>query len=245
MKRVSIILWLLAGFFLFPQTTVVWSEEPSTLYGPRFELGPGAGISSESGKCLWVPDSYQIGMLTAGLRLYKGLGIQGGIEFGRGNKSNAPDSLTYGDNQLQIHKRMNMFSRWAGVRYELPMSVFRSDVMGIHSVYGVVGLYQTDYGVASSQWTNKGVFEQSERSVQFRTAKMTGPYYLFAARWKIDSPDTEGIGSWIGSYGVDLGFRYNANGSITMKHSNIIRPTEELSSFQVFLVVFLKVRLFE
>jgi hypothetical protein len=244
MKRAGVFFWLLTGYVVFFLHSAAIHAESDLLYGPRLEFGPGVGITSENAKVPWASESYQVGMLTAAVRLFKGLSVQGGIEYGRGKKSDV-DSLSYGNYRLQLNNKTYTSSMWAGVRYELPMNIFRKDIMGIHSVYGAAGMCWADYGVKSTEWTNKGVNEQSDRAVQYRTARLSGPYYVLAARWRIDSPDTEGLGSWIGSYGVDLGVRYTTFGTSRMEHPNIVTPPDDFSSFRVFVVGFMKFRLFE
>jgi hypothetical protein len=244
MKRTSAFFWLVTGYVVFSLSNSVIHAQTDPLYGPRLELGPGVGISSESAKTPWASETYQIGMLTVALRLLKGLSVQGGVENGRGSKSDV-DTLSWGNYRLTLNKKTYTSSLWAGVRYELPLSVFRRDIMGIHSVYGAAGMNWADYGVKSTEWTNKGEYEQSEKAIKYRTAHLSGPYYVLAARWRIDSPATEGLGSWIGSYGVDIGVRYNTFGSSRVEHPNIQPPPDNYSSLMVFIVGFFKVRLFE
>ncbi len=214
------------------------------IYGPGIEIGIGMGANLEGEERPWNSDSYTMGLVTASMRIFQGLSIHGGLDYGKGRNSDA-DTLTYGDYRLQLNNKTFLSSYWAGVRYEVPMSFFGKDIMAIHSLYCAAGMTWADYGVQSSKWSYRGESVTNDNVEQFKVVRMTGPYLMAAARWRIDRPDAETQGSWLGSYGIDLGVRYSRLGDHTVEYPNIPAPSGGYTSTQVFLTGFIKIKLFE
>ncbi len=214
------------------------------IYGPGIEIGGGAGFNIEGEETPWNSKNYNLGLVTASIRIFQGLSIQGGMDYGKGKNSDA-DTLTYGDYRLQLNKKTFISSYWAGLRYEIPMSMIGKDIMAIHSVYCAVGMTWADYGVQSSKWTYRDESVTNDNTEQFKVVRFTGPYIMAAARWRIDRQDAEAGGSWLGSYGVDLGVRYSRLGDHTIEHPNIPAPSDDYTSTQIFLTGFIKIKLFE
>ncbi len=233
---------LAAAFALF--TSAAYAED-HPVYGPRFEIGGGLGYSSENLPPQWASKNNRVCLLIGNIRLFKGLAVQGGVDWSNGGKPQA-DSITCGGYRVKINKGTFSGAKWAGLRYEVPMSLLRRDIAGIHSVYGAAGYSWSEMGVQSTEWVYKGVTETTDRERGFRLADMNGPYAILAARWRIDSPETEGRrASWLGAYGLDVGVRYNRYREMDGAYPNIPKASSNYGSYQVFMVGFLKFRMFE
>jgi hypothetical protein len=240
--QAAVVLFILV--FVSPAVLVHAEEDP--VYGSRFEVGGGVGAQIPKNQPRWAPNSYQMGIITASVRVFKGLSLQGGIDYSRGGKP-LSDSLSWGDYRLQINKGTFSSSKWAGVRYELPFSIMKWNIMGIHSIYGAAGMTWTEYGVQSTQWTIKNIPESDESERNFRVADLRGPYGVLAARWHIDRFGDESgeTVSPLGTYGVDLGVRFSRFSESSVRQPNIEKLPSNFSNYQIFLVGFLKFDLFE
>jgi hypothetical protein len=232
-------------FIVFSLSAASVFAEKDPVYGSRYEVGGGVGFQSMNNQPRWVTDSQQMVVITASIRAYKGLSLQGGIDYSRGGKPDS-DSLTWGDYHLKINKGTFSSSKWAGIRYELPLSVVGRNYLGIYSIYGAAGMTWAEYGVQSTQWTNKGVAETDENERNFRVADLRGLYGVLAARWHIDTlgDNPEEDAALLGEYGVDLGVRFTRYNESTLRHSNIEKMPSNFSNYQIFLVGFLKFDLF-
>jgi len=249
MCRIALFVSFMCAVVLLCSVPAVLSaQEPSDrvemIYGPGIEVGVGVGADLEGEARPWNADRYNMGIITAAMRIFQGLSVQGGLDYGRGRNSEA-DTLTYGDYRLKLNKKTFLNSYWAGVRYEVPMSMIGRDIMGIHSVYCAAGMAWADYGVKSSEGSYRGESFTNDNVEQFKVARLTGPYFMVAARWRIDRPDKETTNTLWGSYGVDFGVRYSKLGDHTLEYPNIPAPSGDYTSTQIFLAGFVKIRLFE
>lgn len=219
--------------------------EDDSLYGPRFEMGGGIGISSMSVQPEWVPESDKTGMITASMRLYKGLSVQGGIDWSRGGNPHSK-SISSGDYLIRINEGTFSTSQWAGLRYELPMSVLKRDILAINSFYCAGGLNWSGYGVRSTEWKKDGEQHTADEIRGFTLADINGSYAAIAARWRIDNPESNGItDSWLGAYGIDFGVKYIRYHDTTLAEANVAEVPDDFAKIQFFLVGFLKFRFFE
>ena len=247
-RHISVICFMLAAVLACLVPSVLTAQEPpdrvEMIYGPGIEVGVGVGADLEGEARPWNSDRYNMGIITAAMRIFQGLSIQGGLDYGRGRNSEA-DTLTYGDYRLKLNKKTFLSSYWAGARYEVPMSMIGQDIMGIHSVYFAAGMAWADYGVKSSQGSYRGEAYTNDNVEQFKVARLTGPYFMVAARWRIARPETGTASTLRGSYGVDFGVRYSKLGDHTLEYPNIPAPSGDYTSTQIFLAGFVKIRLFE
>jgi hypothetical protein len=214
-------------------------------YGPRFEIGIGGSFSQEYKTPQWTSASYNSTMISGAIRLYDGLAIQGGVGLGRGGKPYA-DSLSYGkDYILNPDKGTYNTTSWIGLRYELPMRVLKKDIVGIHSIYICAGVCKADYGVRSTSWIYNGNLFVNQSITSFRFSELNGQYASLAARWRIDTGEGENHGSWLGSYGLDLGIKYTRYQDIKPELPDLEKAVPGFNNLQIFVTGFLKFRLFE
>ncbi|MHB9030592.1 MAG: hypothetical protein ACYC9O_17645, partial [Candidatus Latescibacterota bacterium] len=100
-RKIQFAFLILILVFSLPAVFVFAEEDP--VYGPRFEVGGGVGYQIPNNQPRWSPNSYNMVVITASMRVFKGLSLQGGIDYGRGGKPPS-DSLSWGDYRLQINK---------------------------------------------------------------------------------------------------------------------------------------------
>lgn len=233
---------LMTVFVFFAQSA---QSEDHPIYGPRFEIGGGIGYSAENLQPRWAPDNNRVCTLTGNIRLFKGLAVQGGVDWSNGDSPDN-DSISCGGYLVKINKGTFGNSRWAGLRYELPMKVLHQDIAGIHSIYAATGYTWSEMGVQSTEWVFKGVQYKVDNEHGFRLADMKGPYAVLAARWRIDNPEAERhTTTWLGAYGLDIGVKYNRYSEMDASYPNIAKASDKYHSYQIFMVGFLKFRMFE
>ncbi len=222
-------------------------------YGPRFEIGIGSSVSRMQSEPDWSSNSYYSGSLNYAYRIIYGLSVQGGINLGMGD-SPGDDWFEYGSHYL-INSESGTYleSTWLGARYEIPMSLLKMDFHKINSVYLSGGMswnelafnsktqkrYDNEYG-----WKSGDIYNLEYNRGSYRAVDLKGYYISAAARWRFDTRDTDENDSWFGSYGFDLGFRYNTYYDSEGKYDNIKPAKSDFSNFQIFIVGFLKVKLF-
>ncbi|MHB9027728.1 MAG: hypothetical protein ACYC9O_03055, partial [Candidatus Latescibacterota bacterium] len=119
--------------------------------------------------------------------------------------------------------------------------------LGVHSIYGAAGMTWVEYGVQSTQWTNKDIPETDENERNFRVADLRGPYGALAARWHMNfaGDDPAQSAPLLGAYGFDLGVRYSRLSKSTLRQPNIEKLPSNFSNYQIFFIGFLKFDLFQ
>jgi len=209
-------------------------------YGPPFEFGVGfTGFRSMSYP-EWVVDYYGGVAIGGAVRIFAGLGVAGGIEYQIG-ASPEPDELTYSDDLvLMSDKGTDGETRWYGVRYELPLDIVGIEYKSIHSVVIGGGVTSTRFGLNLDKWKRNGIEEPSDTG-NIRTATADGYYIMAAARWKLLTNETIESGSWLGSYGIDAGVRYNRYTDVSTGGGLLEAPSDSFGSLQVFIIGFMKV----
>lgn len=233
--RISCGKWHLCGLLL---GTTLWfaSAIPAAgdaLYGPRFEVGGGAELLRESSPPEWAAESAYRGMGVLSMRVFRGLSVQAGMDFGGAGNPKA-DSISLDGTMVTLNEKSFSNTSWAGIRYEIPLNRFRENPLRMHSVYGGAGMCWAKYGVSSNEEDS----EAGTVTTNYDVAELTGTYLLAGARWRIDDP--EQAGSWLGAYGVDIGAKYVRFDDTTLKYSGIAAPSGDFSSMQIFAVVFVK-----
>ena len=220
------------------------SAEDSFDYGPRFEFGIGGSYSQEYEQPRWSSGNYGLVMLTGAVRLWKGLGVQGGVDFGRGGSPDA-DSLSYGkDYILNPSKGTYNSTTWIGLRYELPMKVIKQDIMGIHSLYAFGGYCWSDYGVQSTEWIYNNHLYSDQNKTSYRFSKMDGQIAMVAARWRVDAKTVQDA-PWLSAYGADIGLKYVRYQEGKPELPGLDKSPSGFRSLQIFFIVFMKFRFFE
>ena len=210
---------------------------------PRMEIGFGLSGFQLQSRPEWAAKYYTTGLVTGAVRVYRGLGIQVGKEYGLGKEPSA-EWLDYGEN-LRIKTNIGTSTEvsWFGVRYEIPMSTFHSDFMSIHSICASVGGMYTKYGVRSDIQEKDKIIEEDTTKQSYSIATVKGPYASLTARWRLDNEASKETGTWFGVYGIDFGVRYVRYSNSTMRRDTIIKPKSNFSCFQVFIIGFLKIKL--
>ena len=245
-KKVMIInrLWLFVMFVVMICLPAGASAEDTFNYGSRFEFGIGGGYSAEYSRPGWSSESSGLVMITGAVRLWKGLGVQGGVDFGHGGRPDA-DSLAYGsDYILNPNKGTYSNSKWLGLRYEIPMKLIKQDFMGINSFY-VSGAYcWSDYGVRSTEWLHNSVLFSGQTRTKYQFSKMEGQVYSVAARWKADDK-TVMESPWLGAYGADFGLKYTRYEEGDPELPGLEKSRSGFNNLQVFFTVYMKFNLLE
>ncbi len=222
-------------------------------YGPRIEIGVGSGLSRAISHPEWSSPHYYSGELTGAYRLIYGLSVQGGTTLNFGDKTGV-DWYNYGLRYQIAAKTGTLYEmQWIGARYEIPMSVFKKDVGKVESVYIAGGMSRGDFSLRSKTqkyykedygWQTGSSYNVHYDKVNYSTADFNGYYLAAAARWRVDTVDTDDEDSWIGSYGIDVGMKYNKYYDVEVEYNNLEQAKEAFSSLQLFIILFLKARLF-
>ncbi|MBT4482889.1 MAG: hypothetical protein HOC71_04330, partial [Candidatus Latescibacteria bacterium] len=191
----------------------------------------------------WVSEYYTTGLVTTAVRIFRGLSIQAAVEYGLGDELST-EWMDYSENiRIKTTERTSTEVSWFGIRYEIPMSVFHRNFWRIDSLCFSLGKMYSKYYVRSDTWIKNDILFDENPMENFKLADISGPYAAFAARWRLDTVVTKGTDSWFGAYGIDLGVRYVKYSDSSPKHDNIMKPDSAFSSFQVFVIGFMKIKL--
>ena len=212
--------------------------------GPRMEIGGGISAHRMQSRPNWSSKYYSTGIGTCAFRLYRGLYIQGGAEYGFGNLLR-PEWLDYSENvRLKTEKGTYEEVTWLGVRYIVPASTFNIDFMGIQFVQTSLGIMYSRFGIRSSTWEEGENVEEDERERRFETARVSGPFIALAGRWQFnfDNIEEQEIDSWRGAYGFDIGVRYVRYNSSSTRYGSIMAPKSNFKCFQVYIIGFLRIK---
>lgn len=222
-----------------------------SIYDPRFEIGVGATGSRMQSRPEWSSKYYTSGVMALSYRIAYGLSIQGEKNFGYGQRQ-LSKWINYGNHgQVNIDEGTYSEGSLVGARYEIPMSKFSRDIAGIHTFYCAGGLTWAEYGIrgrnyryykTENGWDLSEAPEKRTSDSSLKTADLTGYYLTIAARWRVDTAYTEEEESWLGSYGLDIGVRYTRYPGGNTKYDNIMKAKSNFNYYQIFIVVFLKLR---
>ncbi len=215
-------------------------------YGPPLEFGAGAiGFRMQS-RPEWSSKYIYGGSLNGALRIFRGLAVQGGIEYCKGDEPR-PDMIDYGPGiRLWTHEKTYKEVRWYGLRYELPARLVHSDFFGLDAFMVGAGMSSTKFGLYSSY-----LFPVDDTKPinllgkdKFRVATADGVYVSLSGRWIFDMMQEEGDAeSFLGSYGIEIGGRYTRYGDISLRHDNIKEPRDSFNSIELFFNGFVRFNL--
>ncbi len=236
--RCTLFLWF-ALIIIFSRTVKADSQD----YGPAIEIGGGfRGLRMQS-RPDWSSKYSTAGVATAAVRLYRGLFINAGKEYGRGDNSRNL-GMDYGENiRLKTETGTIEEVSWVGARYDFPASIFKLSFMNVDLICASTGMMYTKFAVRTKMWAKDNVVEEASNFKKFRTATVSGPYVGLTARWRMKSDLTDDTDSWFGTYGLDIGVRYVRYTDSTVKHDNITSPKSNFNSYQLFIILFVKIKL--
>ncbi|MFC1508794.1 hypothetical protein ACFL60_03790 [Candidatus Omnitrophota bacterium] len=220
------------------------NSDSENFWGPSIEIGGSIGYMSLKNKPDWVAGNFRNGSANIALRLYRGLAVQGGYQ-GSLNENLSLKSLNYGNEVLENIEESYFGAPWAGLRYEIPSTLLKSNQFRIHSLYIACGYHWTRFGVTASDMPINAELETDQSITKYHVAEMSGPYGVVAARWRFDSEFSKQADSWLGSFGVDAGLKYSLYTAASPKYDTIEKPDPSFSSIQVFITGFIKISLFQ
>jgi len=219
-------------------------------YGPRLEFGiNGAGLQFGS-RPGWSSKYALTGGIYMSYRILYGLTFLGGMSFGIGSPPGS-DTINYGPHyQINTDKGGYSEGTWIGARYDLPLNLIHKQIYNIHTVYIAGGAIWNSYGIRSDKqkyypdgWESGTEGEPRMENRWYRVADMSGYFVALAARWRFDTINTEVRGSWIGSYGLDIGVRYTRYSDCEPARDTIETAGSNFNNFQIFIAGSLKLRL--
>ncbi|MBN1292324.1 MAG: hypothetical protein JXB48_10840 [Candidatus Latescibacteria bacterium] len=236
----SVIVFFVMVFSFF--SSIISADD--TKLGPPIEIGGGIAYTWSSSKPEWSIDSYKMGILCGGIRFFKGLSVQGGIDASLGEKIDLKP-VQYDDN-MRLEKIKNSLyeTSWVGLRYEVPVPV-TSDLYRINSFHTTVGYSWARYTLTSTEWVIGNEWEIDQPETKYLIARLGGPYVAICARWRFDTEESINTGSWFGSYGLDVGIKYSRYNTCNTRYDTIQEADPKFSVVQVFLIGFVKIRFFE
>ncbi len=228
-------------------------SEPEATARKRFEFGVGVAGTRTRSKPEWMSTFLGVLRVNASLEIIRGLSAQGGFDFTNGKEPRA-EWLNYGTHE-QISTFHGSYSEgsWAGLRYEMPLSLLASKkYYDIHSIYVAGGYAWDKYGINSSLvrsyetangWETDE--EPSEKSIPeraYKIADLEAYYGVIAARWLFNTVQIEDGDPVFGAYGFDIGVRYMMYQDCRLQHDNLAVAKSNFNYYQVFINVFLKFR---
>jgi len=244
------ILFTLLSIYFFSNYS---SAEPQ-IYGPRFEIGLGGSGSRIQSRPQWSSKHYVSGTATFSCRIVQGLSLQIGKDLHYGTQPR-DKWLDYGPHyQINTEKGTSRNAVWFGARYDIPLNMlYRKDILKVHTLYFAGGYTWDTYRVNSNEkryYTSPNGWETGENpqmqviSRSYEAADLKGYYAAIGARWRIDTVYTEEAGSWIGAYGLDIGIRYTRYADCSPRYENIMKSGSNFNNYQLFIIGFIKFRLF-
>ena len=221
----------------------------NSAYGPRFEGGITGSGSRMRSRPDWSSKLFVKGGGYLSYRILYGLSIQGGKNFGIGNLPLSAWITTSQYDRIDPDKGGYSEGSWAGIRYDVPLSLLNQKIYDIHTIYIAGGTAWDTYGVRSSitrhysqpyGWISGSTWEDMKTSRSFKVADLTGYYVALAARWRFNTLFTESKDSWIGSYGLDIGVRYTRYTDCDCARDDIEEARSNFNYYQIFVSGFLK-----
>ncbi|MFC1692404.1 hypothetical protein ACFL1R_02740 [Candidatus Latescibacterota bacterium] len=217
----------------------------SEVLGPSIEIGGGLSGYQMQSRPEWAGHYYFAGVLSGAVRIFGGLSVQAGTEFGAGDNPSVK-WIDYGDRmRLKLNKRTYKESLWYGVRYEIPMSLLPVSFYGADIIYASLGMMNAKYGIRSSLWEEDGTVINKDEMYRYHMAKVSGIYGALAARWRFDTDVSQETGAWYGSYGVDAGVKFIRYNDSETKYDTVMEPESGFGCFQIFIIGFMKIKIFD
>ncbi len=137
-KRYGILALCLSTCLLF--NSYESSADDSKL-GPPFEIGGGFAYTWAQKNPDWSTENYKMGIVYGGIRFFRGLSLQGGIDASLGEEISLK-SMDYGvDGITKLEEINESFyeSSWIGLRYEVPIPIDK-DLYRINSIHATLGI---------------------------------------------------------------------------------------------------------
>ena len=210
----------------------------------RIEIGGGISAYRMQSRPDWSSKYYTNGLGTCAFRLYRGLYIESGAEFGLGGVLRS-EWFGYSEN-VRLNTSNGTFTeeKWLGVRYMVPARTLNTDILGVQFVYTSLGMMFSSFGIRTTSWEEGETVKGDDRVRRFDVARVSGPYITVAGRWLFHFENTEEqeADSWRGSYGFDIGVRYVRYTSSRTRYETIMAPKSNFNCFQVYIVGFMGIR---
>ncbi len=257
---IFIITALLVLPFVFENTALAQTsdEDVETISDlsdiPPFELGIGGGGLMMNSPPQWISDHYIQAFATLSCRIFAGLYIEGGKDVAGGGDIDEEWINVSSYRQVFTNRGTNKYGTWAGARYEFNIQKSSFNVVNADAVYIGGGIAWVDINVRTklhrsyddaNGWDTDGpAFQEYNSKTAFKAGDLKGYYIAAAGRWRLDTRKTAFSTPHLGHYGVDAGFRYTAYNDYSGGHESL-ESAENLSSLQIFFMVYLKMGLFD
>jgi len=244
-----------------------FAQEDTEVENPRFEIGAGVSGLRFQSRPEWTGKYMGTLFGMASMRLLYGLSVQGMGGVGNGSEP-YPDFIPY-ESGVMIKTNAGTYCEEAslGLRYDIPATAVTRAIdtlasvarlrkrdplatprtyAGIDYICPSVGIVRTAFSVKGNRklYIETEEFEYLDSNNYFKLADANGVYAGVAVRWRLDTDYTENADSWFGSYGIDVGARYIRYNDCNL-HSASVQPAKSyFNSYQVYLVGFMKFKLF-
>ncbi len=222
------------------------SSADESKLGPPLEIGGGFAYTWAQKNPDWSTENYKMGIVYGGIRFFRGLSLQGGIDASLGEEISLK-SMDYNTTDINKLEKINESfyeTSWIGLRYEVPIPIDK-DFYRINSIHATLGISWARFALTSTQWERNGILESDQPETKYHIAKLSGPYAMVCARWRFDNYASITTGSWFGSYGVDVGLKYSRYSDSSPRYEPISKAESDFSVLQMFVVGFVKIRFFE
>lgn len=234
-------------FFLAVLAFSSGAVSQESVYGPPVEIGVAVRGYRFQSRADWSSKYSYAGGGNIAIRLFRGLAVQAGRDVGKGDEPR-PDLIDYGDGyKLWTNEKSYQDVTWYGLRYEVPSHYLNITYAGIDFICIGTGMQRTKFGLYSSykfsDQNGEKVLIDLEEKKKFRVATMTGPYVSLSGRWKFDTHESKGTGSWLGAFGLEFGGRYNFYTDSSLRYENVPDPRDSFNSYELFLIAFMKIEL--
>jgi len=214
--------------------------------GPPLEIGGGIAYTWAQKYPDWSAENYKMGIVNGGIRFFRGLSLQGGLDASLGEEISL-ESMDYNTTDIKKLEEINESfyeSSWIGLRYEVPIPIDK-DLHRINSIHATLGISWARFALTSSQWVRNEDRESDQPETKYHIAKLRGPYAMVCARWRFDTEASITTGSWFGSYGIDAGLKYSRYSDCSPRYEPISKAESDFSVLQMFVVGFVKIKFFE
>ena len=242
-QRYSIVTFFLLTCLLFNSCE---SSADESKLGPPFEIGGGVAYTWAQQYPEWSTPNYKMGIVNGGIRFFRGLSLQGGLDASLGEEISLK-SMNYNTTDIKILEEINESfyeTSWIGLRYEVPVPIDK-DFYRINSIHATLGISWARYALTSTQWVRNNTRERDQPETKYHIATLSGPYAMVCARWRFDTEASIMTGSWFGSYGVDAGLKYSRYSTCSPRYEPISKAESDFSVLQIFVVGFVKISFFE
>jgi len=234
------ILCLISFLIIFP----ISAFGSGNYLGPRMEMGVGIDGSRMQSRPDWAGKYYAAGNINFALRLYRGLAFQASRNFAYGTDP-YPTGINYGtDKILNTSGGTLSSSSRLGLRYEQDLSKKKILPFNADIAYVSAGIINSTFSVRSTQWIENSELVKSNGKTVYQFADASGYYAEAAIRIKLKTDYSDEKDSWFGSYGLDFGARYSRYSDCNTRFPNIKESANNFNSYQIFINLFMKFRLF-